>query len=40
VTAGAASAVVGYESNSQFNREYRRLFGAPPQHDIRRMLSN
>jgi AraC-like DNA-binding protein len=37
MTAGAASAVVGYESASQFNREYRRLFGAPPQHDIRRM---
>lgn len=40
MTAGAASAVVGYESASQFNREYRRLFGAPPQHDIRRMLSH
>jgi len=40
MTAGAASAVVGYESTSQFNREYRRLFGAPPQHDIRRMLSH
>ena len=40
MTAGAASAVVGYESASRFNREYRRLFGAPPQHDIRRMLSH
>jgi AraC-like DNA-binding protein len=40
MTAGAASAVVGYESTSQFNREYRRLFGVPPQHDIRRMLSH
>jgi AraC-like DNA-binding protein len=39
MTAGAASAVVGYESASQFNREYRRLFRAPPQHDIRKMLS-
>jgi len=39
MTAGTASAVVRYESASQFNREYRRLFGAPPQHDIRRMLS-
>ena len=38
MTASTASAVVGYESASQFNREYRRLFGAPPQHDIRRML--
>lgn len=40
MTAGAASAIVGYESASQFNREYRRLFGAPPQHDIRRMQSH
>lgn len=40
MTAGAASAVVGYESASQFNREYKRLFGAAPQHDIRRMLSH
>jgi AraC-like DNA-binding protein len=40
MTAGAASAIVGYESASQFNREYRRLFGTPPQHDIRRMLAH
>lgn len=39
MTAGSASALVGYESASQFSREYRRLFGAPPQHDIRKMLS-
>lgn len=39
MSAGRASALVGYESASQFNREYRRLFGAPPQTDIRRMLS-
>ena len=26
---------VGYESASQFNREYRRLFGQPPIRDIR-----
>ncbi|MFE1958892.1 AraC family transcriptional regulator N-terminal domain-containing protein [Streptomyces sp. NPDC059479] len=26
---------VGYDSPSQFNREYRRLFGAPPGHDTR-----
>ena len=25
---------VGYESPSQFNREYRRLFGAPPRREI------
>ncbi|MFP2927744.1 AraC family transcriptional regulator N-terminal domain-containing protein [Pyxidicoccus sp. 3LG] len=28
---------VGYESPSQFNREYRRLFGAPPGQDVRRL---
>uniref|UniRef100_UPI0035B03A52 AraC family transcriptional regulator n=1 Tax=Hylemonella sp. TaxID=2066020 RepID=UPI0035B03A52 len=28
---------VGYESVSQFNREYSRQFGAPPQRDIKRM---
>jgi AraC-like DNA-binding protein len=32
--AGAGFAV-GYESASQFNREYRRLFGAPPGRDAR-----
>jgi AraC-like DNA-binding protein len=35
--AGSTAARVGYESVSQFNREYSRLFGAPPQRDIRRM---
>ena len=29
--------LVGYESASQFSREYSHLFGAPPQRDIRRM---
>ncbi|WNG42182.1 AraC family transcriptional regulator [Archangium violaceum] len=28
---------VGYESPSQFNREYRRLFGTPPGQDLRRL---
>ena len=35
VSAASASALVGYESASQFNRQYRRLFGAPPQRDVR-----
>src|SRR5688572_24520249 len=35
--AGSASVRVGYESASQFSREYSRLFGAPPQRDITRM---
>ncbi len=34
VDAGTASRRVGYESASQFSREYRRLFGAPPLRDI------
>jgi AraC-like DNA-binding protein len=29
--------LVGYDSPSQFNREYRRLFGAPPGHDAARL---
>jgi AraC-like DNA-binding protein len=35
--AGSAGGRVGYESASQFSREYNRLFGAPPQRDIARM---
>jgi AraC-like DNA-binding protein len=37
IDAGNASGLVGYESASQFSREYSRLFGAPPQRDIRYM---
>lgn len=36
-SAGAAAFAVGYESPSQFSREYRRLFGAPPRQDIDRL---
>ncbi len=32
--AGAASFRVGYESPSQFSREYARLFGQPPKRDV------
>lgn len=39
VSAAGASALVGYESASQFSREYRRLFGAPPQKDVRQTLA-
>lgn len=35
--AGTASATVGYESLSQFNREYKRLFGEPPRKDVKRL---
>jgi AraC-like DNA-binding protein len=34
VDAAVAGHSVGYESPSQFSREYRRLFGAPPLRDI------
>lgn len=36
VTANKAAFEVGYESSSQFTREYARLFGAPPRRDARR----
>lgn len=35
--ASHASNIVGYESASQFSREYSRLFGASPQKDIKRL---
>lgn len=36
-SAGSAGFAVGYESPSQFSREYRRLFGAPPRQDVERL---
>ncbi|RXZ66726.1 AraC family transcriptional regulator [Pelagerythrobacter rhizovicinus] len=36
-TAGSAGFAVGYESPSQFSREYRRLFGVPPRQDVERV---
>lgn len=35
--ATSASLEVGYESPTQFNREYKRLFGEPPHRDISRL---
>ncbi|TLY51687.1 MAG: AraC family transcriptional regulator [Gammaproteobacteria bacterium] len=35
--ASNAGGLVGYESPSQFSREYSRLFGAPPQQDVKRL---
>jgi AraC-like DNA-binding protein len=35
--AGGAGYAVGYESPSQFSREYARLFGAPPAKDVARL---
>lgn len=37
VNAGSAGFAVGYDSPSQFSREYSRLFGAPPRLDIIRL---
>ncbi len=37
IDASLASNLVGYESASQFSREYSRLFGLPPQKDIQRL---
>jgi AraC-like DNA-binding protein len=38
VSVATASQTVGYESPSQFSREYSRMFGAPPLRDKRRWL--
>lgn len=35
--AGNASFRVGYESPTQFNREYKRMFGNPPRKDIKKL---
>ena len=39
LTAAAAAARVGYESASQFNREFKRLFGRSPGEETREMRS-
>jgi AraC-like DNA-binding protein len=40
IDAASAGHEVGYESPSQFSREYRRLFGAPPVRDIERLRAS
>lgn len=37
VNVDTAAFEVGYESSSQFSREYARMFGAPPKRDVRQM---
>ena len=39
IDASSAAFEVGYESPSQFSREYRRQFGAPPRRDIAALRS-
>lgn len=36
--AASTSGIVGYESPSQFNREYKRTFGVPPKADVARLI--
>jgi AraC-like DNA-binding protein len=38
--AAVAGHAVGYESPSQFSREYKRIFGAPPARDIARLRAS
>ena len=38
IDAASAAFAVGYESASQFNREYRRFFGLPPVRDLKTRL--
>lgn len=40
MTAAAASLAVGYESPSQFSREFRRLFGLSPGEEARRLRNS
>jgi AraC-like DNA-binding protein len=35
--AASAAYRVGYHDASHFNREYKRLFGVPPMHDVQRL---
>jgi AraC-like DNA-binding protein len=39
-TAAVASSEVGYESTSQFSREFKRLFGRPPGAEVARLKSS
>ena len=38
-SAETAAYEVGYESPTQFNREYKRQFGEPPRRDIQKMIT-
>ena len=38
--AASAGFRVGYEDPAYFNRDYKKIFGAPPQRDIARLRNN
>jgi AraC-like DNA-binding protein len=38
-SAETAAYEVGYDSPTQFNREYKRQFGEPPRRDIQKMAA-
>ena len=38
--AASAAFEVGYESPSQFNREYKRVFGKPPMRDVQALRAS
>jgi AraC-like DNA-binding protein len=40
IDAAVAGHSVGYESPSQFSREYKRMFGAPPARDIAKLRAS
>ncbi|WP_217234052.1 AraC family transcriptional regulator [Methylovorus sp. MM2] len=40
IDAANAAFQVGYESPSQFSREYSRMFGAPPMSDVKRLWND
>ncbi len=39
ITAASAAHAVGYESPSQFSREFKRLFGLSPMAEVERLKS-
>ena len=37
--AESASYLVGYESPTQFSREYKKMFGNPPKMDVQKLIT-